>query len=66
MELVRTNKATQGFEELLAVAWTEQLARLHTSPDPRDEAASGETRLKVEATESKWQRGTAVRKEKTP
>lgn len=66
MELVGTDKARQGFEELLAAASAEQLARLHVAPGPQDEVASGEHCLKVEAPESKWQHGTAVRKEKMP
>jgi hypothetical protein len=66
MELVGTDEARQGFEELLAAASEEQLARLHAAPGPQDEVASGEHCPKVEAPESKWQHGTAVRKEKMP
>lgn len=53
MELVVNDKAKQRFEELLAAAWAEQLARVHTSPGQRDNVASGEGRLNAQAPETK-------------
>ncbi len=53
MELFGNDKAMQSFDELLAAAWAEQLARLHVSPGPRMAPASGEDSLKVREIENK-------------
>ncbi len=43
MELVGTDKAKQDFEELLAAAWAEQLAQLHTPPGSSESQAGPDT-----------------------
>ncbi len=53
MELVGTDKPRQSFEELLAAAWAEQFARVHTSPGQRDKVASCEGRLNAQVPQTK-------------